>query len=223
MASGAAPILRVPLILLAVGNLAILGVKLWPWPDAMSLPGNGVVALDPTVSLLGYIGMIYLIASSKQAETRKALGMGTMLGLLAGIAMVAEIQMKAHAALDDTTPSGLMTKGLLGVACLLWGISGFLGARAGGNGGVGMLSGAWSAIVSCLMASTAILTEMYFAGPPPISQDPWKQYEGLAIGNTATQALVHSLNSATFFLLVGPLAGAGIGLVFALFAPDNKG
>ena len=46
---------RTPLILLAIADLAILGARLWPWQDVLSLPGNGATGLDPAVSLVAYI------------------------------------------------------------------------------------------------------------------------------------------------------------------------
>jgi hypothetical protein len=67
-----------------------------------------------------------------------------------------------------------------------------------------------------------VLVRMTVPGPPPVSNDPWKQYEGLAIGNDTMQALVLSLNSTTFYLLVCPLAGGMIGLFFALFGQKEK-
>lgn len=216
MGSGAQPILRTPLILLAMANLAILGMRLWPWQDAMNLPGNGTAGIDPAVSLMAYIGAAFLISSTRQEGTRKALGMGGVLGLLGGAILVGQVLLKAQAAGQDTNPPTLWTNGLLAAAVLLWGIAGWRAVQAAGSSPfLGMLTGVWSAMVSCLMASTAVLAQMYFAGPPPVSQDPWKQYEGLAIGNAATQALVHSLNSATFFLVLGPLAGAAAGIFFA--------
>jgi hypothetical protein len=101
-------------------------------------------------------------------------------------------------------------------------MAGWQGAQVTGNNFLGMLTGTWSAMVSCLMASTTVLAEMYLSGPPPVSQDPWKQYEGLAIGDPATQALVHSLNSTTSFLIIGPLAGAAIGYLVSSFGPSRK-
>jgi hypothetical protein len=106
---------------------------------------------------------------------------------------------------------------LLAASGILWGIAGLLGSRAAGDVSIGMLAGAWSAMVSCLMAATAVFVEMARAVSPALSQDPWKQYEALAIGPATTQALVNSLYSATAFLLVGPLMGAALGLVFASF------
>jgi hypothetical protein len=222
MGSGIQPILRTPLVLLAVANLALLGTRLWPWQDVMNLPGNGTVGIDPAVCLAAYIGMIYLIASTRQEPTRKALGSGTLLGLLGGVILAGEVILKAQAASQGSIPPALWTRGLLAVAVLLWGIAGWRAARVTGNSFIGMLTGTWSAMASCLMATTAVLAGMYFASPPLVSQDPWKQYEGLAIGDPATQALVHSLNSATSFLIIGPLAGAAIGFVFSSFGQSRK-
>jgi len=222
MSSGAQPSLRFPLILLAIANLALLAMRLSPWQEVFNLPGNGATGIDPGVCLIGYILLIFIFGAKKQDEMSVAMGAGTLLGLLGGAVMVGEIVLKAQAAQQDTALPAFMTKGLLVTACLLWGAAGWNGARVTGNSGLGMISGAWSAMVSSLMAATAVLAEMYSTAASPTSQDPWKQYEGLALGNSATQALVHSLNSVTFFLLVGPLAGAAAGLVFAFFAPAKK-
>jgi hypothetical protein len=77
-------------------------------------------------------------------------------------------------------------------------------------------------MVSCLIATTTILGEAYFAMGPPQTADPWKQYEGLAIGTPATQALVHSLNTIAGFLLIGPIIGAIVGAIFAQFGSKKK-
>jgi hypothetical protein len=153
---------------------------------------------------------------------KTALATGTSLGFLGGCFLVAEILLRGRAAAQDgAAPSGL-TVGLIAAAGILWGIAGLRSMRLTGNAGVGMLCGAWSALTSSLMAATALLTQVYYAAPPPESPDPWKQYEGLAIGNPALQGLVHSLNSVTFLLLVGPLAGAAIALSFAFFGHKGK-
>jgi hypothetical protein len=223
MGSGVQPILRAPLILLAMANLTLLGLQLWPWQDVMNLPGNGTVGIDPAVCLLAYVGIIYMIGSTRQQHTREALGTGSLIGLLGGVVLVGEILLRAQAAGQGSIPPALWTRGSLVVAILLWGIAAWRAGRATGNSVIGTLTGTWSAMVSCLMAATAVLAEMYLAGPPPVSQDPWKQYEGLAIGNTATQALVHSLNSTTAFLVVGPLVGGAIGFLLSSFGANRKG
>lgn len=222
MASSAQPNLRFLLILLALVNLWLLAMRLWPLQEVFNLPLNGATGIDPAVCLLAYIAIMVFIVGNKQDGMKQAFGAGTMLGLPAGIVLVAEILMKDHAAMEGATQPSLLNKGLFAVAAILWGLAGMRGAQAAGSGGMGLIGGAWSAMVSSLMAATAVLAQMYYAGPPPVSQDPWKQYEGLAIGNPATQALVQGLNSVTFFLLVGPLAGAAFGLAFSLFAPKKS-
>ena len=58
MGSSAQPLLRIPLILLAIADLAMLGSRLWPWQDVVStLPLNGATGIDPVVCLLAYIGI----------------------------------------------------------------------------------------------------------------------------------------------------------------------
>ena len=61
----------------------------------------------------------------------------------------------------------------------------------------------------------------HLQNPQPLTLDPWKQYEGLAIGNQTVQELVHSLNTATAFLLICPLIGGALGLIFALAAQKD--
>jgi hypothetical protein len=128
----------------------------------------------------------------------------------------------AQPASDANPRSVLLGHALLVAAAVVWGTAGLLGARVSGDAILGLLSGAWSAMTSCLFACTAVLVEMSMAAPGPVTTDPWKQYEGLAIGNTATQSLVNSLNTGLTFLLVGPLVGAGLGLVFGFFGQTEK-
>ena len=220
MSSGAQPILRIPLTLLALADLALLGKLLWPWSEVPSLPLNGATGIDPAVILVCYIALILWIVGRFQNSIRKALQSASLLGLLAGLLLAAEIFFKSH--VEDPAQVETLTGMLFAGAVLLWGIAGLRGAQVTGNRSLGMISGIWSAMVSGLITAAAILGQALYDGPPPPSQDPWRQYEGLAVGNQATQALVSTLNSTTFYLLVGPLAGAAIGLFFSFFAKGKK-
>ncbi|MGB8260870.1 MAG: hypothetical protein WCE75_10990 [Terracidiphilus sp.] len=215
--------LRFPLILLAIVDIYLLAQRLSPLSEVFNLPLNGAVGIDPAVCLAAYIFFLLWLPRKQQAPMKKALGIALLFGLAGGALIVAELQLKATAASQDTPPPVLITRGLLIAAAVLWGVAGTRGGKLTGNAGVGLLAGLWAAMVSSLMAATAILARMSMAGTPAqVSSDPWKQYQGLAIGNAATQALVVSLNSATFYLLVGPLAGAVLGLFFALFSQSEK-
>jgi hypothetical protein len=220
MSSGAQPILRIPLALLALADLALLGKLLWPWSEVPSLPLSGATGIDPAVILVAYIGLILWAAGNFHGAIRKALHTSALLGLLAGLLLAVEILFKSVG--EDSAQVSMLTWILFAAVALLWGIAGLRGAQATGNSGLGMISGIWSAMVSGLIAVATILTQALFAGPPPASQDPWRQYEGLAVGNPATQALVSALNSTTFYLMVGPLVAAVIALFFSLFAKRKK-
>jgi hypothetical protein len=223
MGSGAPPTFRIPLILLAIANLVVLGMRLWPWQQVvMNLPLNGATGIDPAVCLLTYIFLLFWIAGIQQRPTQKALCTGALLGLLAGLLLAVKVALAAQPAAPDSSSLQHLPTALMLAAALLWGIAGALGAR-GEAPTLGMLAGLWSAMTSALIAVAAVLAEMYLSGPPVESPDPWKQYEGLALGNPAMQSLIHSLNSTTAYLLICPLVGGIVGLVFGTFGKAEKG
>ena len=219
MATNAPNTLRIPMVLLAAFDLTILAVHLWPWPEIVNLPGNGTVAFDPVLSLLAMIALIPWISIGIKEPTAKALSAGAMTGVVAGVVLIANVVLESH---DGVQPV-FLRPALLGLAAILWGVAGMRGARAAGSAGMGALAGLWGAVVSCLMACAAVLGQFYLTAGTQNAPDPWKEYQGLAIGNTAMQELVHTLNTATGFLLIGPLAGAVVGLIFAFFSQGQKG
>lgn len=214
--------LRTPLILLAIICLGILGVRLWPWQDVMNLPGNGTVGIDPAVSLAGYIGLFVWIGGARQAAARKALASAVGWGFLGGLILIIQVLLSTRPDSGESGQPEMLTMALLGVPAILCGICGLRASRSGQTLGFSVLCSLWAAMVSSLFACTAVLAEAYFAMAPPESPDPWKQYEGLAIGTPATQALVHSLNTATGFLLIGPIVGCVAGLLFASLVHSRK-
>jgi hypothetical protein len=219
MGSAASSTLRTPLLLLAAANLGVLGMRLWPWPEIMNLPGNGTVGFDPAIILIVYMGLIYWINSGAKPPFLKALSMAALMGLPAGLLLAAYVYLEVQPSVHPP----ILQPGLLVAAAVFCAVGGLRGSKAEGNAGMGMICGTWSAMVGSLIGCGAVLAAMYMAGAPPEVQDPWKQYQGLAIGNTETQALVHSLNMATEFLLMGPLVGGVLGLVFAFFGQSQKG
>jgi hypothetical protein len=216
-------VLRFPLILLAMADMYLLAQRLSPLQEIFNLPLNGAVGIDPAVCLVAYMVLLLWLPRRQSATMSQVLGESLMLGLLAGLFVILELEIKASAAMQQADPPLLMTRTLLCAAIATWGIAGLRGGRITGNAAVGLLTGIWSAMTTGLLAATAVLVRMTVAGPPPVSNDPWKQYEGLAIGSATTQALVESLNSTTFYLLVCPLVGAMVGLFFALFGQKEKG
>src|SRR5437868_15380487 len=101
-------------------------------------------------------------------------------------------------------------------------IIGFRTAKGGFNLGFSSLCAIWAAIVACLIGVTAVLGETYLAAGMGESSDPWKDYQGLAIGTPAMQSLVHSLDTISGFLLIGPLVGCIAGAILASFGKPKK-
>jgi hypothetical protein len=198
-------------------------MRLWPWQEVRNLPLNGATGIDPAVCLIAYVGIFLWIGNTYYESTKKALLNGAVFGFLAGLFLVAEVVLGAQPPAPDVYSTQHLRLGLVVAAGILWGIAGIRGSRIAGDATDGLVAGIWSAMTSALMGCGAVLAESYMAAAPaPETLDPWKQYEGLAIGNPATQALVHSLNSATAFLLFSPLLGAALGLVFSHMAPSRK-
>src|SRR5581483_6491548 len=82
-------ILRTPIILLALANLAILGARLWPWQNVIILPGNGTTGIDPAIALAAYVGLRFWINTARQDSSRKSLFSAALLGIVAGLFLVA--------------------------------------------------------------------------------------------------------------------------------------
>ncbi len=215
------PIFRTPLILMTLANLAILGLRLWPWDQVLALPGNGATGIDPAVSLLGYIGVSWWIGSARNDSARKCLFTAAWLGVIAGLLLAGAVVIAGRPGAADSQSHGPQY-GLMAAAAILWGIAGSRGVRAGYQGGFGVLCAVWSAMVSCLMACAALLAGSFYSFAPGQTADPWKQYQGLAIGSEATQALVQTLLTATGYLLLGPIVAVFAGMVFAGFTKPAK-
>lgn len=216
------PIFRIPLVLLVIANLVLLGYRLWPWDQVTALPDNGATGIDPAVSLLGYAGVSIWIGSARQSSARKSLFTAAWIGVFAGLLLAAAgLFYDRPGAAESGQGHGLMY-GLMAAAIILWGIAATRGVRAGFGSGFGILCAIWSAMVSCLLACAALIGGSFYSYAPGQTADPWKQYQGLAIGSEATQALVKTLQTATGYLLLGPLIAVFAGLIFAGFTKPSK-
>ena len=211
--------LRALILLLAIADLVILAMRLRPWNEIMNLPNDGTAGFDPIICLLTYLFLLSWVSSNKNEYVQKALSIGTFFGLPAGVLLVANVLLNGQ----GSKQIFYIQIGFLILGGVLWGMAGLRGAIVAGNINIGIVSGAWSSMVSALMACFAILTRIDLSHPLTLTQDPWKQYEGLAIGNAAIQYLVHSLVTATGFMLICPLVGGTAGLIFALCGQEEKG
>jgi hypothetical protein len=215
--------LHAPILLLAVFDLVLLGIRLWPWQQAMNLPGNGTTAVDPAVALAGYIGLILWIGTASEDSSRKALFSAACMGMLAGLFLVAQVVIATReSAQDSAAATGRVQIALLACGVLILGMAGLRTARAGHSAGMSAVCAIWASIVACLMAVAAVLGETYLAPGAGESSDPWRDYQALAIGTPAVQAQVRALNTVSAFLLLGPVAGCIAGTLFAALGKPRK-
>jgi hypothetical protein len=222
METSGQPTLRTPVVLLALLNLAMLGARLWPWQNVMNLPGNGTTGFDPAVTLAAYAGLGLWIGNVRTTGSKKSLFSAGMMGVLAGALLVGLVLMASRQSAEETSAPDKVQIGLAVCATLILGAVGWRTARAGNTIGFSVVCTIWATMVSCLMAVTVILGQVYFRSAPAESPDPWKQYQGLAIGTPAMQDLVHSLDAVTGILLLGPIVGCVAGTIFASLGNPKK-
>lgn len=215
-------IFQTPLILMVLADLAILGYRLWPWDQVTALPGNGATGIDPAVTLLAYLGISWWIGSARNDSARRCLLLAAGFGVFAGLLLAAAVLISGRPGAAESGQGHGLQYGLMAGAVILWGIGGTRGVRAGYGSGFAVLCALWAAMVSCLMAFAALIGGSFYSYAPGQTADPWKQYQGLAIGSEATQALVETLLTATGYLLLGPLVAVFAGLLFARFTKPAK-
>ncbi len=213
-------ILRTPIILLALANLVVLAIRLWPWQNFMGL---GTESMDPAITLLAYIGLGFWIGTARETDSRKSLFSAALLGLVAGLFLMAQVVLAARQAADDPSagPDRVQVVLIL-CALLVLGAVGLRAAKAGFPTGFCAVCAIWASMVACLMAVATVLWQTYAGPGQGQAGDPWKDYQGLAIGTPAMQSLVHSLDAIAAFLLVGPIAGGIAGAVFSSLGKPKK-
>ncbi len=213
-------ILRTPIILLALGNLFVLGARLWPLQNILGL---GTTSMDPAITLVAYVGLGFWIGTAREEASRKSLLSAALLGVVAGLFLMAQVVLDIRqAATDPSTGLDRVQIGLLVAAALVIGIVGLRTARNGFPTGFAVVAAIWASMTACLLAVAIVLAETYVGPGQGESSDQWKDYQGLAIGSPATQSLVHSLDAIAGFLLVGPIIGGIVGAVFASFGKPKK-
>jgi hypothetical protein len=195
-----------------LGDLALLAMRLRPWNEIVNLPGQGTSGYDPIICLVTYLFLLLWMGGNQNPDVQEALVKSMRMAIPAGLLAIGYVVLSDN----HTLRSAYLQIGLLVGAAILSGLAGWQGAKITKSPNLGIAAGVWSAMVSALMAVAVVLARIDLNNPLPQSTDPWKQYQGLAIGNQTVQSLVHSLNMGTGFLLISPLVGGTLGLVFAM-------
>lgn len=212
-AAGAGPyIQRIALLALAIADLLLLAIRLRPWTQIVNLPGEGTAASDPAICLVAYIALIFWVSGSPNPRIQTGLRLGAIYGVIAGMLLEAHIVL----APSPSPASLVLHMTFLVGAGVLWCVAGFVGARAAQFFAIGMVSGAWSAMVSALLACGALLAHIDMRAVPVQNLSAWTNREAMAFGPPGTQPLLHGLITATGYLLICPLVGAALGILCGL-------
>lgn len=211
MAEGAQPQIRYPLVLLCIADLALLAIRLRPWQKIASLPGKGNAAFDPGICLVVYLVVILWLTGRTGSRLVSAQAAATWIGLLSGGLLATRAWL---AGAPTAGNSGGLQMALLFAAAAGWGVAGIVACREAGLVGASLITGMWSAMVSTMLACAAVLGEVFVTGPPPETQDSYKQFQEIGIGDRSTVVLVHSLASATALLLIAPFVAGILAMIF---------
>jgi hypothetical protein len=216
---GAHSYLRIPLMLLAVGDLFLLGSQLRPWSAALLVPGNENPAFDLALILPAYAWIAWWITGNHRSRYNLALAEGTYLGPLSGLLLVAQIALQGQ---TGDGQLGVVSYGLWAGAGVLWAIAGGRGARAAKHGGMGLFAGMWSALTGCLMASTFSLARMVPAIANIGLGESLRQSDALGSSGPTTAQILLSMVPVEGVLLLGVMAGAVLGLVSGMLAAPKQ-
>jgi len=216
------PVFRTVLVLLALLNLVALGARLWPWPAALHLGGSSSTAIAPVICLAAYVVLALWIGSARAQADRRRLLQAATFGVAGGAMLIGMVGLASLQVPEGYSAHIPLQMILAGIAVLLWGIAAARMTRAGRRVGFAVVGGLWSAMVSSLLACTALLAGTYAALTPDLAADPWGPLQRKLIGPDSTQPLAHALNAATAFLIVGPIAGCVAGALFGLVFRRRK-
>jgi len=219
MAAGARDSIRIPLLLLAAADLALLIMRLPPLQKVLSLPGQGSTGIDPAVCLVGYMGLILWFTSASGSRMVSAQDRVTFLGVIGGAFMAAYFWLGG---IPGGSVSSQVQIGFLAAGAVTWGTAGIRATRAAGSVGASLFAGIWSAMVSTLIACAVILGQYFVTGAPPETQDTYKQFQEIGIGTPSTVILIHALTAATGWLLLGPLVGGALAVLFGFFGRKRE-
>jgi hypothetical protein len=214
MSEGARFSIRYPLLLIALGDLALLVLRLRPLQDVSSLPGQGT-GFDPAICLVAYAGLVLWFTGRSGSRMTGPQPAVTLFGLLAGALLALRFWMAG-------LPTGAQTREVQAAvaiaAAIVWGLAGVRAARAAGKPSAAFIPGIWGGTVSALLACAVVLGQFFVTGPAPDTPDTYKQFLELGIGSPSTVVLVRSLTAATALMLLCPLLGGALALIFGVFA-----
>jgi len=133
----------------------------------------------------------------------------TVWGLIGGVILVVHMILEIFG--RHLGENGLLTLAIMFIAFLLWGVAGFVAARATESSCMGCLSGCWSAVVSVLIAVSFGFVLMFFEAPSLSYVATWQEFKQSGWSDVHAFAIANSLDSGFTHLLCGLVFGCILG------------
>ena len=213
--------IRVALLVSVALSLVMAGIKVFRYPPLLAIPSGPTYVVETAIVLLLYGIVSRWVTGSDQPLFEAALLIGTPVGLVASAVQI------SHLATEGFVHSWGPWEGIAAVAFglstfLIWGVAGYRSARKAGAIAPGIVSGAWSAIVTMsILVTFGFAFEFYLAVPRPEDVATWGEFARSGWTDVRAFTIANTLGSALSHLVLGPLVGAifgGIGGMMAVLA-----
>jgi hypothetical protein len=204
-------LLRRVLILTIAVNLCLIVIRVSTYRPLLAMHGSIRFIVEPLVGLLG-CGLFALAATSARCvKLPGVLRPATAWGLIGGAILVVHMALEIFG--SHIGENGSITLAAMLITFLLWGVAGFVAARATASSFLGLLGGCWSAVVSVLMAVSFGFALMFFEVPSPGYVATWEVFKQSGWSDVHAFSIANSLDSGFTHLLCGLVLGSIIGAI----------
>ena len=214
----------------AFGLLALIGINVGMaaiavarFPAFFVQPAARVYLFEPIGALVVYAVAIVLVARVNGQYSDAVLKTAIPLGFLTGILEVVNIGIENG--IPVRVVGSAVALGFMVVVFTLWGVAGFLTARALGSTRAGLLAATSSSCICMLIAVAAGFAVQFFLAPPdPAGVSTWAEYKRSGWTDPRAFGIANTLESGFTHLVVAPIIATlfgGSGALLARFKRSN--
>ena len=208
--------IRLTLLFVIALNLAMSGIRVFLYRPFLEMPGALRFVIEPALLLLVYAATTLWATARTDPLRQRILQAGTPIGLIGGAVQI--VHMSLENLLDFGAANGTVTLLSMFLTFLLWGVAGYRASRTTKIPGSGVLTGAWSAIVTMLVTVTFGFALLYSSIPRLDYVATWPEFQHSGWTDVRAFSIANTLESAFSHLLIGPMVGALFGGVVGIIA-----
>jgi hypothetical protein len=212
-------LIRFALVLATILSLAMMGIRVSSYPSMLRLPGTTALVME-VVGLLLLYGAVLLWGAGSTPP--KLLLRGTTIGLIAGSVQIIHLLLERFVSFSGRW-NGVVTLAFMMTTFLLWGVTGFIGARSGQVTTTSIWLAVWSAVLTMTLAvATGFALDFFLSPTPPDSMLSWPEFQRSGWTDVRAFAIANTLDSAFSHLLIGPAVAAIVGTVGSLLGRTSR-